>query len=405
MRWGVTLCHTAISMAGEPDFDWTELLASPSLVQAKQLLSSRWNRSPADAEFVLQLVEEAAATLKNRLESSNSDGHKTSEVSEERAGYGMTVGSSQVMQELYEMLDKVVVADTTVLITGENGTGKELIARVIHERSQRSDKPFIVHNCSAFNDNLIDSELFGHVRGAFTGATSDKQGLFDVADKGTFFLDEIGDMSPTLQVKVLRVLQEGTFIPVGSTETKHVDVRILAATNRELPAMVEAGSFREDLYYRINVINLQLPALRQRLSDLNQLVDHFLNKHGGQGKRLSAECMAQIGRYGWPGNIRELENEMERLVVLGGDSRELGAELLSTRIQSALRAAPIAPTGASDSLPEAIRDLEKRMIHSALIENQWNKTKTALQLQVSRRNLIRLVQKYELEQERLPSAS
>src|SRR5687768_17463607 len=233
-----------------------------------------------------------------------------------RTGYAGIIGASQPMLDLYSLLDRVAPSDSTVLIQGENGTGKELVARAIHDRSPRREHRFVVTNCSAFNDNLLDSELFGHKRGAFTGAVADKPGLFEVADTGTFFLDEIGDMSPALQVKVLRVLQEGTFNRVGDTETRKVDVRIIAATNRDLKTMVERGQFREDLYYRINVINLVLPALRQRKEDLSIRTDHFLAKHarhGADAKRLSAGCFARLETYAWPGNVRELENEIERL--------------------------------------------------------------------------------------------
>src|SRR6188472_3749387 len=196
-----------------------------------------------------------------------------------RASYAGIIGSAPSMLELYSLLDRVSPSDSTVLIQGENGTGKELVARAIHDRSMRREHRFVVTNCSAFNDNLLDSELFGHKRGAFTGAVADKAGLFETADLGTFFLDEIGDMSPTLQVKVLRVLQEGTFNRVGDTETRKVDVRIIAATNRDLKTMVERGQFREDLYYRINVINLTLPSMRERRDDIPVLVDFFLDKH------------------------------------------------------------------------------------------------------------------------------
>jgi transcriptional regulator with GAF, ATPase, and Fis domain len=232
-----------------------------------------------------------------------------------RSSYQAIIGASPAMQDLYSLLDRIARSESTILIQGENGTGKELVARAIHTSSPRTDRAFVVTNCSAFNDNLLDSELFGHKRGAFTGASSDKPGLFEVADNGTFFLDEIGDMSAALQVKVLRVLQEGTFNRVGDTETRKVDVRIVAATNRDLKGMVERGQFREDLYYRINVINLVLPALRQRREDLAILVDHFLHKHrragGGTPKRLSVACLARLEQYTWPGNVRELENEIE----------------------------------------------------------------------------------------------
>ena len=239
-----------------------------------------------------------------------------------RRGYAGIIGAAPTMHELYALLDRIAPSDSTVLIQGENGTGKELVARAIHDRSQRREHAFVVTNCSAFNDNLLDSELFGHKRGAFTGAVADKPGLFETADLGTFFLDEIGDMSPTLQVKVLRVLQEGTFNRVGDTETRKVDVRIIAATNRDLAAMVKDGRFREDLYYRINVINLTLPALRDRKDDVALLIEYFLGRHRRHRhpKRLAPDCLAQMLAYPWPGNVRELENEIERLVVLAGDS-------------------------------------------------------------------------------------
>jgi transcriptional regulator with PAS, ATPase and Fis domain len=264
--------------------------------------------------------------------------------------------------------------------------------------SERRDRKFVVTNCSAFNDNLLDSELFGHKRGAFTGAVADKHGLFEIADRGTFFLDEIGDMSPALQVKVLRVLQEGTFNRVGDTEPRHADVRIIAATNRDLQAMVAAGTFREDLYYRIHVIHVQLPALRERVDDIPLLIEHFLARHRRQRvKRLTPECSAQMLAYPWPGNVRELENEIERLVVLAGDDPMIEAELLSPRIRQYAAPEGATPTPDPDSLPAAVEALERRMIAGALRRHDGNKTRAAEELKVSRRNLIRLVQKYGLE--------
>jgi two-component system, NtrC family, response regulator HupR/HoxA len=312
-------------------------------------------------------------------------------------GYAGIIGGAAPMLELYALLDRIAPSDSTVLVQGENGTGKELVARAIHERSERREQPFIITNCSAFNDNLLDSELFGHKRGAFTGAVADKPGLFENADLGTFFLDEIGDMSPALQVKILRVIQEGTFNRVGDTETRKVDVRIIAATNRDLAAMVKDGRFREDLYYRINVINLTLPSLRDRRDDIPLLVDYFLGRHRRhrRPKRLAPDCLAQMLAYPWPGNVRELENEIERLVVLAGDSQLIEASLLSPRIRQ------FAPTDDTpidlDSLPAAVEALERRMIGAAMRRHNGNKTRAAEDLKVSRRNLIRLVQKYQLE--------
>lgn len=301
------------------------------------------------------------------------------------------------MQKLYQTLDKVINSDSTVLIQGENGTGKELIAQAIHHYSARKSKPFVVQNCSAFNDNLLDSELFGHKKGAFTGSIADKQGLFEVADGGTFFLDEIGDMSPSLQVKLLRVLQEGTFIPVGDTHAKQVNVRIIAATNRDLKIMMENALFREDLYYRINVINLTMPPLRERKDDISLLVHHFLVKHTNTPhqpqKNISQQCMKRLWAYDWPGNVRELENEIERLAVLSGNEALIDEDLLSSRIKNNAHSTT---TANSTSLPVAIQNLEQKMIKESLEKNNWNKTRAAHELKISRRNLIRKVEKYRL---------
>src|SRR5581483_4392123 len=197
----------------------------------------------------------------------------------ERYRFENIVGTSGTMQAVFRLLEKIIESDSTVLIQGESGTGKELIARAIHYNGPRQKRAFVVQNCSAFNDNLLESALFGHMKGSFTGAIKDKKGLFEVADGGTFFLDEIGDMSPALQVKLLRLLEEGSFTPVGGTETREVDVRVIAATHKDLQKMVERGEFREDLYYRINVIKILIPPLRERMDDLPILMEHFLRKH------------------------------------------------------------------------------------------------------------------------------
>ncbi len=307
------------------------------------------------------------------------------------------IGRAPAMADLYHFIDRIAASDaTSILIQGENGTGKELVARAIHTRSPRRHQPFVATNCSAFNDNLLDSELFGHRRGAFTGASTDKPGLFELADRGTFFLDEIGDMSPSLQAKVLRLLQDGTYYRVGDTEERHADVRVLAATHRDLAAMVSAGEFREDLYYRINVISLVVPPLRERRDDVPLLVERFLRQRcRGQVPELSPSCVQRLTEYPWPGNVRELENEVERLVVLAGGESPISAELLSARIRAAAARPPENP----ESLPEAVEALERAMIAAALHKHRGNKSRAAQALQVSRRNLIRLVQKYGLDEE------
>lgn len=325
--------------------------------------------------------------------------------------YAGIVGSSESMKALFRMLERIKNSDATVLVLGENGTGKELVAKAIHAQSRRSRQSFVATNCSAFNDNLLESELFGHRRGSFTGAVADKPGLFSVADGGTFFMDEVGDMSPALQVKLLRVLQEGVFMPVGGTETKQVDVRIIAATNRDLASMVKTGSFREDLYYRLHVVSLKVPALRDRKDDIVPLVDHFLARLGqrdGRSKVLTPRAMEQLRAHDWPGNVRELENEMERVWVLSGDDTVIDDDLLSPSVRRQRRsvapppAAPATSAGGqpsppSSTLPEAVEALERQMISEELQRNKGNKTRTAEALGISRRNLIRKVQGYELE--------
>jgi transcriptional regulator with PAS, ATPase and Fis domain len=247
------------------------------------------------------------------------------------------VGDAAAVRDVVKLLGKVVKSEATVLVHGESGTGKELIARAIHYHGPRAKKPFVVQNCSAFNDNLLESALFGHVRGAFTGAVKDQKGLFEVADGGTFFLDEIGDMSAALQVKLLRVLQEGTFMPVGGTKPVKVDVRIIAASHKDLASMVQHKQFREDLFYRVNVLKITVPPLRDRVADIPRLVSHFLKKHTPTGTppRLSQGALARLVAYPWPGNIRELENEIERMLVLAAGATELTGSMVSPRVAGA----------------------------------------------------------------------
>ncbi len=269
------------------------------------------------------------------------------------------VGDAPAVRDVVKLLTKVVRSEATVLIHGESGTGKELIARAIHYHGPRAKKPFIVQNCSAFNDNLLESALFGHVRGAFTGAVKDQPGLFQTADGGTFFLDEIGDMSAALQVKLLRVLQEGTFTPVGGTKPVRVDVRIIAASHKDLASMVQHKQFREDLFYRVNVLKLTVPPLRDRVADIPRLAAHFIKKHWRSNvpaPQLSQGALSRLVAYPWPGNIRELENEMERMLVLAGDATELSASMVSGRVSGIVGAAQSEPRSLRDSLANAEAD-------------------------------------------------
>ena len=328
------------------------------------------------------------------------------------------IGKSPPMRDLFRMMERLAATNATVLITGENGTGKELVARALHDISPRKAKRFVAVNCAAIPSELLESEFFGHKRGSFTGAVVEKQGLFEVADGGTFFMDEIGDMAPQLQVKILRVLQEGTFTPVGGTETRKVDVRIIAATNQDLTAMVKAGTFREDLYYRLHVVALKVPPLRERLDDVPPLVQYFMErlqkKHGGK-KRISEGLLARLMQLSWPGNVRELENEMEKLWVLSGKDEVIGELVFDEEVdQFSPRARPTVQRQSSlpptpphgTSLPDAVEALERRMITAALERASGNKTRAAEELGISRRNLIRKVQSYgfassadELEEE------
>jgi len=296
------------------------------------------------------------------------------------------VGESAAVRDVVKLLGKVVKSEATVLVHGESGTGKELIARAIHYHGPRAKKPFVVQNCSAFNDNLLESALFGHVRGAFTGAVKDQPGLFQVADGGTFFLDEIGDMSAALQVKLLRVLQEGTFMPVGGTKPVRVDVRIIAASHKDLTAMVAAKQFREDLFYRVNVLKITVPPLRDRVADIPRLAQFFVAKHGRSAKaaetpvappRLSQGALARLVAYPWPGNIRELENEIERMLVLAGDAPELTASMVSPRV-----------AGGSHSVARSLRDViataEADAIVAALGRHSGDRDSAAQDLGISR---------------------
>lgn len=327
---------------------------------------------------------------------------------------GHLVGQSAAIRNVARMLERVAPSNATVLITGENGTGKEVAARTVHELSKRKDQRFVAANCSAFNDNLLESEFFGHKKGAFTGAFVDKQGLFEAADGGTFFLDEVGDMTPALQVKLLRVLQEGVFFPVGATEPRKVDVRVIAATNQDLRARMAQGLFREDLFYRLNVVAVRMPPLRDRREDIPLLVDHFtklLAERTHSSKVLSLDLLAELQQRSWPGNVRELENELERLWVLAGDEPLLSPALLSadlgarpspvvrTHTQEGPDEGPAMPRHAlatvdtrDKTLPAILEELERQVIATCLARENGNKTRAAAVLGISRRNLIRRVQ-------------
>jgi transcriptional regulator with GAF, ATPase, and Fis domain len=307
----------------------------------------------------------------------------------EQIRFGEILGSSPCMQEVFRKVQKVAATDISVLITGETGTGKELIARELHSRSPRAKHPFITINCGAIPENLLESELFGHVRGAFTGAVGNKVGRFQSADHGTLFLDEIGEMPLALQVKILRALQEKVVVRVGDTNSETVDIRILAATNRDLDAEIKAGRFREDLYYRLNVVNLHLPPLRDRGDDIavlaRYMVGRYAPEYGSAVRGLTPNAIAAIKRHRWPGNIRELENRIKKAVVLA-DKALLGPEDLD-----------LSPDDLPSILPlaDAKEKFQREYINEVLALNAGNRTKTARDLGVDPRTIFRHLEKGE----------
>jgi two-component system response regulator PilR (NtrC family) len=315
-------------------------------------------------------------------------------------GLGNLIGKSSRMQEVFKMIEVVSATSSTVLITGESGTGKELVAKAIHLNSPRADESFVSVNCGAFVETLLESELFGYMKGAFTGASTNKKGLFEVADKGTIFLDEIGDMSLAMQVKLLRALQQRTIRRVGGTEEIPVDVRVIAATNRDIAAMVADNQFREDLFYRISVIPLELPPLRHRREDIPLLANHFLtrlNATMGKGiERISEESLKRLESYDWPGNVRELENALERAIILE-TSNELSASLLPQNGASNGHTRMVAelPSEGID-LETYVENLQKSFIVEALRRSGGVQVKAAQLLRMSYRSFRHYLQKYSV---------
>ncbi len=314
----------------------------------------------------------------------------------ERAEFRNIVGISQGMERVFATVRKVADTEATVLITGESGTGKELVARAIHSLSSRRYGPFVAINCAAIPRDLLESELFGHVKGAFTGAVRDKTGKFQMADGGTLFLDEVGELPLDLQPKLLRALQEKSVEPVGGTALQKLDVRVVAATNADLEEAIAAGAFRDDLYYRLAVIPLHLPPLRERSEDIPLLVRHFAVKHGGEAVTFDPEVLALLQEYPWPGNVRELENTVERLLILRS-ADEIGVADLSDKIVGR-------PAGKSQvvNLPPdgySLEELEREVVIEALERNDWNQTRAARFLRIPRHTLIYRMEKYAITQE------
>jgi DNA-binding NtrC family response regulator len=362
-----------------------------SAIEAMKLGTLDYLIKPFEIDELIVVVRRALDHQRLRTEHR----YLLSERDEQFDHYGI-IGRSRTMEEVIRRAELVAETKSTVLITGETGTGKELVARAIHDRSAQRDMPLIKVNCAAIPETLLESELFGHVRGAFTGATSTKKGKFALADGGTIFLDEIGTMSPPLQSKLLRVLQEREFEPLGSERTEKVDLRVIAATNRDLRQMVADGKFQEDLFYRLNVIPIEIPPLRERRDDIPSLVEHFIRKHaqrvGRRIERLEDSVMTGLQQYDWPGNVRELENTIERAVVLSTGTA------ISARAVSVLgAAAPQATTLPSLKLRQNIEWVERETIRRAIESAAGVKKDAAELMGISQRALSYYLAKYRLD--------
>jgi DNA-binding NtrC family response regulator len=356
---------------------------------------------PFTADIIIEKVQKALDHRGLLLEEQSPARHLS-----DRLGCDMIIGQSDAMRKVFQRIEQVAPTDSTVLIAGESGTGKELVARAIHQLSPRRSKPFMAIDCTALVENLLESELFGHIKGSFTGASQTKVGLFKVADGGTLFLDEISNISTSTQAKLLRVLQERVITPVGGTNTVEIDIRLITATNRNLKEMVTSGEFREDLFYRLNIVPIYLPTLQERFDDLPVLVSHFLRMYseeiGKDVKGLAPGAMAILGQYSFPGNVRELENIIERAVVLAkgnlihSEDLEI-SEFLEEDISSSMERVP----GNAEELKwmkkklreDAVRPLERAFLLSALERNDWNITKAAEDVGMLRPNFQALLKK------------
>jgi len=375
----------------------TAIRSVKTAVEAMKLGAYDYITKPFDIEEVRMIVSKASQTLKLQEEVN----FLRKEVYK-RYGIENLIGKSKAMQEVFSLISRVADTDSTVLVTGESGTGKELVSRAIHYHSKRRNRPFIPVYCATIPETLFESELFGYEKGAFTGATSSKPGLFSLADGGTLFLDEIGDMPYHIQTKLLRVIEEKEFIPVGGTKPKKINVRIIAATNKNLEKLVEEGKFREDLYYRINVVPIHLPPLRERKEDIPLLVEYFLEKYsqevGCVPKRVSPETMEILCNYLWPGNVRELENTMERLVVLFRETEEIKPYHLPENIRKDIGEKEFHfPSSEGITLEEAVNSLEKEMILKALEKTGGVQTQAAKLLGTTRRILRYKMEKLGIE--------
>ena len=341
-------------------------------------------------------LEEIKVQIKKSLHLSNLENQVDFLRQELGKKYGKMVGQSDAMKEVAFLIHQVAKTGATVLITGESGTGKEVVAVEIHKASNRVDKPFVAVNCAALPEQLLESELFGHEKGAFTGATNKKKGRFEIADTGTIFLDEIGEMPISMQAKLLRVLQERCFERVGGTETIDVDVRVIATTNLDLATAISNGTFREDLYYRLNVMRISMPPLRSRKEDIPLLVNHFLEKFDpSHSKKISTVAMKILTNYNWPGNIRELQNAIERALIVCQGS-EIKPEHFPKDLLNSLEETTTPKMNIEDG-GFSLEEMEKHLIIKALEKHNYNQTKAAKYLGITRPTLLYRLQKYDIK--------
>jgi DNA-binding NtrC family response regulator len=364
-------------------------------VNAMQAGAANFIQKPWDNEKLLADVR--AAIARRRVEEENI---QLKRALKQRYNFQNIVGKSEPMLRILDLVGQVAPSRSTILIQGESGTGKELIAKAIHMNSPRKDRPFVPVNAGSMPTDLLESTLFGHVKGAFTSAVASKKGLFEVADRGTLFLDEIGTMSLETQAKILRVLQDRKFMHLGGVQEVQVDVRVIAATNVDLKKLVQEGRFREDLYYRLNVITIELPPLRSRREDIPLLVEHFLHKfcaeNGQPPKHVSTDALRPLMDYDWPGNVRELENVVERAVVLSSGAT-VGVELLPPSVTGRDAAARVFDTSPDASLFDIVEDCERRIIVSMLERCNWNQTEAAERFHIPLSTLNQKIKRLNIE--------
>jgi two-component system NtrC family response regulator len=366
-----------------------------SAVEAMKKGAYSYLTKPFESRELLFQLEKA---LENRR--LNSEVKRLRGLLEERYGFDNIVAKSDKMRKLLELVSRSAKTDSTIYLYGESGTGKELIAKAIHQHSARRDWPFVAINCGAIPEGLLESELFGHRKGAFTGAYSNARGKIEAADKGTILLDEIGELPPALQVKLLRVIEGGEFTRVGETEARRADVRFLAATNRDLSKMVEDGRFREDLYFRLKVVPIHLPPLRERREDIPLLADHFLKESSQRFNRPALRFEKDVFRYfqayAWPGNVRELKHVVERLAVVAEDDNVSSKDLPENLTATTGNAANVLIQLPDDGID--LEEVEREILRQALEKHGWNQTRTAQYLNITRSALIYRMQKYGLQQ-------